>query len=116
MEFVSIKAELLNRLQPAYAAGDRAYVEKAANTLVPHATDLLKSLRLQVQTRWLSIQKPFGFGALNALYGTSIAEMEYTEARLAAYVSGKVTELEELKQENLGFKYADPMKNDFRLI
>ena len=69
-----------------------------------------------MQSRWLAIQKPFGFSALNAHYGAAIAEMEYTEARLAAYVSSKVTELEELKQENLGFKYADPMKSDFRLI
>ena len=42
--------------------------------------------------------------------------MEYTEARLSAYVSGKIPELEELKQKSLGFKYANPMKNDFRLI
>ena len=116
LEFVSIKAELLNRLQPAYAAGDRAYIEKAANALVPKATALLKSLRLQVQTRWLSIQKPYGFGALNAYYGAGIAEMEYTEARLSAYISGKISALDELEQENLGFKYADPMKNNFRLI
>ena len=116
LEFVSIKAELLNRLQPAYAAGDRAYLMRAENELVPHATALLKSLRLQVQTRWLSIQKPYGFGTLNAYYGAAIAEMEYTEARLSAYVSGKIPELEELKQKSLGFKYADPMKNDFRLI
>ena len=69
-----------------------------------------------MQARWLEIQKPYGFGGLNAHYGIGIAEMEYTEARLSAYVSGKISELDELKQENLGFKYANPMKNEFRYI
>ena len=116
LKLVSIKAELLNRLQPAYAAGDRAYLEMAANDLVPQTITLLKSLRLQVQNRWLSVQKPFGFGALNAYYGAAIAEMEYTEKRLSDFVSGKIPVLEELMQENLGFKYADPMKNEFAYI
>lgn len=116
LKLVSIKAELLNRLQPAYAAGERAYLEMAANDLVPQTITLLKSLRLQVQNRWLSVQKPFGFGALNAYYGAAIAEMEYTEKRLSDFVSGKIPVLEELMQENLGFKYANPMKNEFAYI
>ena len=116
LELASIKAELINRLQPAYAAGDRAYMEKAANVLVPKTVALLKSLRLQAQSRWLAIQKPFGFGALNAYYGAAIAEMEYTEARLSDFVSGKISVLEELMQENLGVRYAGPMKNEFKYI
>ena len=116
LELASIKAELINRLQPAYAAGDRAYMEKAANVLVPKTVALLKSLRLQAQSRWLAIQKPFGFGALNAYYGAAIAEMEYTEARLSDFVSGKISVLEELMQENLGFKYANSRKNEFKYI
>ena len=116
LELVSIKCELLNRLQPAYAAKDRAYMEKAAKVLIPRVIALLRALRLSRQNRWLAVQKPFGFGGLNAVYGAAIAEMEYTEARLLSYLDGEVAVLEELTQENPGFRYADDKKSDFRFI
>ena len=92
------------------------YIKKCANKLVPRTLELLHSLREQRQTRWLEVQKPFGFGRINAHFGTAISEMAYTKARLDSYVNGKVSSLDELKQENLGFKYADDKKCEFRYI
>lgn len=116
LELVSIKCELINKLQPAYASGDMEYLKKAANELIPRTLELLHSLREQRQTRWLEVQKPFGFGRINSTYGTAIAEMAYTKARLDSYVKGEVSSLDELNQENLGFAYADDKKCEFRYI
>ena len=91
-------------------------MEKAAKVLIPRVIALLRALRLSRQNRWLAVQKPFGFGGLNAVYGAAIAEMEYTEARLLSYLDGEVAVLEELTQENPGFRYADDKKSDFRFI
>ena len=116
LELAVIKCELLNRLQPAYAAGDRDYLIRAAGELVPEALQLLYSLRRQRQERWLEVQKPFGFGRINSHYGAAITEMEYTKARLDAYIGGKVDCLEELLEENRGFRYADDKKCEYRYI
>jgi len=116
LELVSIKCELINKLQPAYASGDMEYLKRCANELVPRTLELLHSLREQRQTRWLEVQKPFGFGRLNSHYGAAIAEMAYTKARLDSYVNGKVSSLDELKQENLSFSYADDKKCEFRYV
>lgn len=116
LELVSIKCDLINKLQPAYSSKDMIYLNKAANELVPRTLTLLNSLRERRQDRWLTVQKPFGFGHINAHFGTAIAEMEYTRARLTSYVTGNVSSLEELEQENLGFSYADDKKCEFREI
>ena len=116
LELVGLKCELINKLQPAYESGDTKYLKKCANEIVPKTIELLKSLREQRQARWLDVQKPFGFGRINAHYGEAIAEMEYTKFRLDSYVSGKLNKLEELEQENLGFRYADDKKCEFRYI
>jgi len=84
--------------------------------LVPKALKLLYSLREQRQKRWLKVQKPFGFGRINAHYGAAIAEMEYTQYRLNSYVNGDVEVLEELQQKNMGFRYTDDKKCEFRYI
>ena len=116
LEVVAIKCELINRLQPAYAAHDMAYLKKAAEELLPRAISLMESLREQRQTRWLEVQKPFGFGAINAHFGVGITELLYTKARLDSYVTGEINIMEELEEENKGFLYADDKKCDFRQI
>jgi hypothetical protein len=42
--------------------------------------------------------------------------MAYTKSRLDSYINGEVSSLDELKQENLGFAYADDKKCEFRYI
>lgn len=116
LELVSIKCELLNNLQPAYAKGDREYLKKCAKELAPKALNLLYSLRERRQQRWLDVQKPFGFGKINAHFGAAIVNMEYAKARLESYVDGKVSNLEELETPNMGYEYADDKKCEFRYI
>lgn len=116
LELCAVKCELLNRLQPSYAAGDRDALTHCAQTLVERALFLLKDLRRQRQERWLAVQKPFGFDNINENYGRAIVQMEYTKARLSAYLSGKTAALEELEAENAAYRYANPMKSDFSRI
>ena len=116
LELVSIKCEILNKLQSAYAKNDNEYMTKCAKELVPRALSLLYSLRERRQERWLDVQKPFGFGKINAHFGAAIANMEYAKARLDSYVDGKVDRLEELETPNMGYKYADDKKCEFRYI
>ena len=116
LEICSIKCELLNVLQPAYAAKNMVEMERCARVLVPRALSLLKSLREQRQARWLAVQKPFGFDDINANYGRAIAQMEYTKARLDSYVSGSISSMEELEMANAGYVYAEKIKMNYEKI
>ena len=113
LELTGLKCELLNTLAPAYKAGDRQALRICTEEKLTRVLALLLSLREQRQKRWLEVQKPYGFFAINQNYGRAIAEMEYTLYRLRSYLSGEVDFLEELEAEILPLQYADDKKFDY---
>ena len=115
LDTVSIKCELLNKLQISYKSDDRTYLEKAANELVPKLIDNLCLLRERKQSRWLQVQKPFGFDRINYLYGGAIADAKYAKMRLDSYLDGTIEVIEELEEEIHHYEYADK-NHDYRFI
>ena len=107
----AIKCELLNTVSPAYKARNTELLRICTEEKLTRLLALLHSLREQRQERWLAVQKPYGFSAINQNYGRAIAEMEYSQYRLRTYLSGEVEVLEELEAEIEGFPYATKLKS-----
>ena len=88
-------------LPKAYKEGDREYLKKAAEDLLP---DLLRSyteLEEKHYSIWHELFKPFGYEVLGEKYGGQIILTKNTLKKLNAYLSGEAETIEEFEVEML---------------
>lgn len=97
---LALKADLGIRLREAYQAKDNA----ALAALVTDCEEIghrVRALWEAHRTSWMLYNKPFGWESCDLRYGGLLARMESIKARIADYLDGKVTQLEELEEDRL---------------
>lgn len=99
------KCELLERLYPAYSAGDRSYLELAAEELLPGLQQDYEALHCTHKQQWLESNKAFGWEVLDSRYGAMQARLTYAAETILAYLNGEVKEIEELEEAPLFPEY-----------
>lgn len=110
------KADFGVRLTRAYRANDRATLSammEECDTVIQK----IKVLRTAHRNAWMTYNKPFGWEVHDTRYGGLIARFETAKDRIADYLSGAVSAIEELEEERLRFDCApegsDPFGKQF---
>lgn len=98
-ETAADKCEILVSLRPAYINGDREFLRKAANELLPALHRSYKALESVHRALWAKDYKPFGWQMLSGRYGAQLLRVQYANDRLNAYLNGELAEIEELLPE-----------------
>ncbi len=102
-DLLSNKADFSIRLHKAYYAKDK----KKLTELCEEVSTILKKIskfEKSVQKQWMTDYKPFGFEVQNVRLGGLQNRFKYVQEKLKAYLSGKISTIEELdaKQEKQG--------------
>ena len=92
------KAELMLKVDEAYRNGDKAYLAKAADVLIPALSQLYKAMEELHSSEWMQTYKPFGYEVICARYGGQIMLNQNASRRIKAYLSGEIEKIEELEQ------------------
>ena len=100
---LAVKAEIGVRLSKAYSARDMAALTMISEQILPDLEMKTETLRISCRTLWMSTLKPFGFEILDGRFGALEARIRTTEERINNYLSGKITEIEELEEERQPF-------------
>lgn len=98
---LALKAELGAQLKTAYDNGDRTFLEKATNDILPELISRAKVLRDCLEAQWMTENKPFGFDVLDLRIGGVIQRLKTAKKRTEEYLSGEVGSLPELEGERL---------------
>jgi len=96
------KANLGLRLKAAYDNKDEAALVSLALEC-GEITERIYDLREAHRTAWFEYNKPFGWEIHDIRYGGIVMRLDTVKKRIADYVSGKVSEIEELSAERLAF-------------
>ena len=94
---VAIKSELRRNIVAAYVAGDKKMLVKLLETDVPDLRRSVDELWKTHREMWLATYKPFGLEVIERRYGALRTRMESFEARLKAYVEGKIQSIPEFE-------------------
>jgi hypothetical protein len=100
---LEIKAELSYNLKSAYKAGNRAYLEEAANRIIPEIISRIGDFVCAYRKQWYYENKTFGFTNQEVRIGGQVARLESAIIRLKAYLAGETDRIEELEQPILPF-------------
>ena len=92
------KAELMLKIDEAYRNGDKAYLAKAAEVLIPELSRLYKAMEELHSSEWMQTYNPFGYEVICARYGGQIMLNQNASRRIKAYLSGEIDKIEELEQ------------------
>lgn len=95
------KAELIRDLRPSYLANDRAYLDRAANELLPELISLYTQLLSLHRSLWERDMRRNGWELLCQRYGGQLARLADVQNELQRYLSGKLSTLVELDEEPL---------------
>lgn len=107
-DFLSMKAEIGNRMRSAYKSGDKETLKSIAND-IPLMVEKLDKFQSIFRKNWLKENKIFGFQVQDIRFGALHSRLLYTSEILNAYLNGKVTEIIELETEPL---YMDCRSSD----
>lgn len=102
------KANLMLTIPAAYKDGDLAFLEQAADVLLPELSSLYKALEELHCSEWMRTYKPFGYEVICARYGGQIMVNKSICRRLSAYAAGEISKLEELEQEAQDTEISSP--------
>lgn len=96
-----LKAELLGKLRPAYKAGDRAFLTKAVQELIPGLIREFDSFYEQFYSLWRKSYKGFGLEMYTHDFGGAMLRLKDTMHVLQDYLAGKTNSIEELETETI---------------
>ena len=96
-----VRCQLLGGLRTAYKAGDRAFLEKAANELIPTLLAEFDAFYPQFLALWRKSYKGFGLEMYTHDFGGTILRLKDTKAILESYLSGELASIEELETETI---------------
>lgn len=94
---VAIKSELRRNLVDAYAAGNKEALAKLLKTDVAYLRRAVDKLWKTHREMWLATYKPFGLEVIEQRYGGLRTRLESMEARLKAYIKGKILSIPEFE-------------------
>lgn len=95
------KAQLRKNLQKAYLEDDREYLRSVAEEILPKLADTMGELAECHKMQWKSTYKMFGFEVHCFRYGGAIARLREIAERIASYLAGEISCIEELEAERL---------------
>ncbi len=104
------KCRIHTELRAHYKAGDRAYLKRCADEILPQMICDFKELYEIHKALWRKNCKPQGFEVLSGRYGATITRMEYAIETINLYLSGDLPEIGELEPDVLR---GDPIKHLF---
>jgi hypothetical protein len=87
----------------AYQEGDREALRVLADCTLPELAERLEDFRAAVETRWLTEYKISGYDVLDFRIGGVSARIRSAIRRIRSYLSGEITQIEELEGERLSF-------------
>ena len=95
------KAELLRDLRPAYLAGDRDYLARAADEIIPALIDLYARLQKLHQQMWERDMRRNGWEVICLRYGGQLARLADVQDEIRRYLAGDLASMPELEEEPL---------------
>ncbi len=102
-----IKCDILKDLRSKYKSGDKKFLSKVANELIPKLLPMYERIsELRVEL-WMRSTKPFGVEKLQFDYAGIIERLKFAQKRLNQYITGEIDIIEELEQVILDEGYVD---------
>ena len=87
----------------AYQAGDRETLRNIAEQILPEIAKRMEDFRAAVEVRWFAEYKVSGYDVLDFRLGGVSARIKSAIRRISAYLSGEISQIEELEGERLSF-------------
>lgn len=100
---VALKCDIAENLRKAYHEGNKEYLEKCANELLPVLSGKVKDLRETHRAQWHGTFKPFGWEVIDIRYSGIIGRIDSAVYRIREYLSGNIGKLEELEEARLKY-------------
>ena len=95
------KLEVLNRIRDAYKNGDKEYLRKLCDEILPDLVAGYREFHKMFRKDWLESSKPFGLETIDIRIGGVIMRMEFAIERIGEYLEGKVDSIPELEEEHI---------------
>ncbi|MCL2342668.1 MAG: beta-N-acetylhexosaminidase [Firmicutes bacterium] len=102
-----LKAELGVKIKSAYDSGDKAYLKKVAEEILPQLITRVETFRDRMETQWMEENKPFGFEVQDIRLGGLIQRLKTAAKRLREYLCGDLSCIPELDETRLPFGDAE---------
>jgi len=99
--YLALKTEIAENIAPAYKRGDKEMLKKIATSLLP---ELIKITRITHESHrevWFKDNKAMNFAGIDIRYAGVAARCESAILLINAYLDGKISEIEELREERL---------------
>ncbi len=96
-----LRIQLLKGLRPAYKAGDKDFLQKAASQLIPALISEFDTFYPQFLSLWRKYYKGFGLEMYTHDFGGNILRLKDVKALLESYLSGEIDAIEELETETI---------------
>ncbi|MFA7158983.1 MAG: beta-N-acetylhexosaminidase [Kiritimatiellia bacterium] len=94
---LSLKVNLRRDLAKAYAAGDRARLQRILKTDLAHLRRAVRALWQCHRAMWMETYKPFGWEVIDRRYGGLMARLDSVSARLGDFLAGRIESISELE-------------------
>jgi hypothetical protein len=98
---LELKSDLRRDLAAAYKANDKKKLQAIVSGDLSNLRREVNVLWKQHRDRWTSVYKPFGWEVIEHRYGGLSARLETVADRVEAYITGKLTKIEELEVDLL---------------
>ena len=108
---MEIKYELGVRTRKAYAAGDKAELERLAKQEYVEVEKRIVKFAEAFEKQWMNDNKPHGFDVQNRRLGGLIFRTKACRKRLLAYVNGEIDRIDELEEVILPFRKTEESIN-----
>ncbi len=102
-EALSYKATLGIALKSAYDADDRSALQQLCDVELPATSRAVRRLRQVHFECWNELYKPQGWEIMDLRYGAVLARLDTARRTLRQYLSGTLSEIDQLKQPRLFF-------------
>ncbi len=99
---LTLKIDLGVKLRKAYKAGNKAALRRGVGQ-IKKALKALDEFHEAVRVQWFTECRPFGYEVLDGRLGWVKARMESAKERVALYLKGEITVIEEFEKDILPF-------------
>lgn len=97
-EILSVKAQMLADIRPAYARGNKAWMTQTAEETIPALLEDYREFYELFRQEWAQNHKPFGFETHTARFGGLLLRLEDVARILLDYAEGRLDRIEELEE------------------
>ena len=100
-DYLATKTYIAENLQPAYQKGDKAMLNKIANTLLPLLKEKTVAVHEAHKAAWFHTNKIVGWSSMDIRYGGVVARCDTAMMLINRYLDGKDQTIEELEVTRL---------------